>query len=244
MNESVADADSAAPFLPKLESRKKSIRSYVIRAGRMTEGQSRAFERFWPEYGLSLEDGPLEYAAVFGREAPRVLEIGFGMGDSLLQMAQEEPDKDFIGIEVHPPGVGALVNNAGKAGVRNLRVYLADAVDVLSECIAEGSLQRIQVYFPDPWHKKKHHKRRIIQPPLVALLSSRLAPGGLLHLATDWQPYAEHMSEVLADEPLLENCAEQGEFVARPDFRPVTKFERRGERLGHGVWDLLYRRRA
>lgn len=244
MNESVADADSAAPFLPKLESRKKSIRSYVIRAGRMTEGQSRAFERFWPEYGLSLEDGSLEYAAVFGREAPRVLEIGFGMGDSLLQMAQEEPDKDFIGIEVHPPGVGALVNNAGKAGVRNLRVYLADAVDVLSECIAEGSLQRIQVYFPDPWHKKKHHKRRIIQPPLVALLSSRLAPGGLLHLATDWQPYAEHMSEVLADEPLLENCAEQGEFVARPDFRPVTKFERRGERLGHGVWDLLYRRRA
>lgn len=244
MNESVADVDGAAPFLPKLESRKKSIRSYVIRAGRMTEGQSRAFERFWPDYGLSLEDGTLNYTAAFGRDAPRVLEIGFGMGDSLLQMAQQEPGKDFIGIEVHPPGVGALVNNAGKAEVRNLRVYLADAVDVLNECIAAGSLRRVQVYFPDPWHKKKHHKRRIIQPPLVALLSSRLAPGGLLHLATDWQAYAEHMSEVLAGEPLLENCAEQSEFVTRPDFRPVTKFERRGERLGHGVWDLLYRRRA
>lgn len=244
MNESVADTDEIAAFLPKLESRRKSIRSYVIRAGRMTEGQARAFERFWPEYGLSLEDGPLVWAAIFGREAPRVLEIGFGMGDSLLQMAREEPDKDFIGIEVHPPGVGALVNNAAKAGVRNLRVYLADAVDVLNECIAEDSLQRVQIYFPDPWHKKKHHKRRIIQPPLVALLARRLTPGGLLHLATDWEAYAEHMSEVLAAEPLLENCADADRFVSRPDFRPVTKFERRGERLGHGVWDLLYRRKA
>lgn len=244
MSESILAASDRDDGLPRLESRRKSIRSYVVRAGRMTEGQRKAFERFWPGFGLSLDDGRLDYDAVFGRRAPRVLEIGFGMGDSLLRMAGDEPDKDFIGIEVHPPGVGALVNNAGKAGIRNLRIYLADAVDVLDECIPEASLARVQIYFPDPWHKKKHHKRRIIQSPLVALLASRLEMGGLLHLATDWEPYAEHMSEVLEAEPLLENCAEEGLFVERPSFRPVTKFERRGERLGHGVWDLLYRRKG
>lgn len=255
MNESFTATDQDGN-LPRLESRRKSIRSYVVRAGRMTEGQRKAFERFWPEFGLSLDAGQVDYDVVFGRHAPRVLEIGFGMGDSLLQMAAEEPDKDFIGIEVHPPGVGALVNNAGKAGLTNLRIYLADAVDVLNECIPADSLSRIQVYFPDPWHKKKHHKRRIIQPPLVELLASRLKEGGLLHLATDWQAYAEHMSEVLEAEPLLENCADAGAlgaesvlvprplFVPRPAFRPITKFERRGERLGHGVWDLLYHRKG
>ncbi len=242
MNDPIHTPDDAGA-MPRLESRRKSIRSYVVRAGRMTEGQRRAFERYWPAFGLSLDDGLLDLDAVFGRRAPRVLEIGFGMGDSLLQMAADEPDKDFIGIEVHPPGVGALVNNAGKAGITNLRIYLADAVDVLNECIPPASLARVQVYFPDPWHKKKHHKRRIIQPPLVALLASRLEAGGLLHLATDWENYAEHMSEVLAAEPALENCASDGGYVERPAFRPVTKFERRGERLGHGVWDLLYRRR-
>jgi tRNA (guanine-N7-)-methyltransferase len=235
--------EPAEEFPYRTEYKKKSIRSYVIRAGRMTEGQRRAFDNYWGEYGLSLFDGPLEPRAVFGREAPLVLEIGFGMGDSLLAMAEAEPDKDFIGIEVHPPGVGRLINNAGKLGLKNLRVYMADAVDVLNDCIADGSLDRFQLYFPDPWHKKKHHKRRIVQPEFVRLICAKLKAGGLLHMATDWENYAEHMLEVLEAESLLENTASKNSYSERPEFRPETKFERRGQRLGHGVWDLLYRRK-
>ncbi|WP_346838165.1 tRNA (guanosine(46)-N7)-methyltransferase TrmB [Microbulbifer sp. SAOS-129_SWC] len=235
--------ESAEDFPYRTEYKKKSIRSYVIRAGRMTEGQRRAFDTYWGSFGLSLFDGPLDPQAVFGRSAPLVLEIGFGMGDSLLAMAEAEPDKDFIGIEVHPPGVGRLINNAGKAGVKNLRVYMADAVDVLNDCIADGALARFQLYFPDPWHKKKHHKRRIVQPEFVRLLCIKLATGGLLHMATDWENYAEHMLEVLEAEAMLENTAGAGHYAPRPQFRPETKFERRGQRLGHGVWDLLYKRR-
>lgn len=234
--------ESAEEFPYRTEYKKKSIRSYVIRAGRMTEGQRRAFDNYWGDYGLSLFGGPLNVREVFGREAPLVLEIGFGMGDSLLAMAEAEPDKDFIGIEVHPPGVGRLINNAGKAAVKNLRVYMADAVDVLNDCIADGSLDRFQLYFPDPWHKKKHHKRRIVQPEFVRLICSKLKAGGLLHMATDWENYAEHMLEVLEAESQLENTAGQNHYAERPEFRPETKFERRGQRLGHGVWDLLYRR--
>ncbi|MBB3061655.1 tRNA (guanosine(46)-N7)-methyltransferase TrmB [Microbulbifer rhizosphaerae] len=234
--------ESAEEFTYRTEYKKKSIRSYVIRAGRMTEGQRRAFDNYWGEYGLSLFDGPLEPRAVFGREAPLVLEIGFGMGDSLLAMAEAEPDKDFIGIEVHPPGVGRLINNAGKLGLKNLRVYMADAVDVLNDCIADGSLDRFQLYFPDPWHKKKHHKRRIVQSEFVRLICAKLKAGGLLHMATDWENYAEHMLEVLEAESLLENTAGKNRYSERPEFRPETKFERRGQRLGHGVWDLLYQR--
>ncbi|WP_237067857.1 tRNA (guanosine(46)-N7)-methyltransferase TrmB [Microbulbifer guangxiensis] len=233
--------ESAEDFPYRTEYKKKSIRSYVIRAGRMTEGQRRAFDTYWGTYGLSLFDGPLDPVATFGREAPLVLEIGFGMGDSLLAMAEAEPDKDFIGIEVHPPGVGRLINNAGKMGVRNLRVYMADAVDVLNDCISDDLLDRFQLYFPDPWHKKKHHKRRIVQPEFIRLLCSKLKSGGLMHLATDWENYAEHMLEVLEAEPALENTAGVGQYAPRPEFRPETKFERRGQRLGHGVWDLLYR---
>ncbi|UHQ53885.1 tRNA (guanosine(46)-N7)-methyltransferase TrmB [Microbulbifer sp. YPW16] len=234
--------ESAEDFPYRTEYKKKSIRSYVIRAGRMTEGQRRAFDNYWGQYGLSLFAGPLDPAQEFGRQAPLVLEIGFGMGDSLLAMAEAEPDKDFIGIEVHPPGVGRLINNAGKAGVKNLRVYMADAVDVLNDCIADASLDRFQLYFPDPWHKKKHHKRRIVQPEFVRLLCTKLRPGGLMHMATDWENYAGHMLEVLEAEPALENTAGAGQYAPRPEFRPQTKFEQRGQRLGHGVWDLLYRR--
>lgn len=234
---------SAEEFPYRTEYKKKSIRSYVIRAGRMTEGQRRAFDNYWGTYGLSLFGGPLNPQEVFGREAPLVLEIGFGMGDSLLAMAEAEPDKDFIGIEVHPPGVGRLINNAGKMGLKNLRVYMADAVDVLNDCIADGSLDRFQLYFPDPWHKKKHHKRRIVQPEFVRLICSKLKAGGLLHMATDWENYAEQMLEVLEAEPELTNAAGEGNYSERPEFRPETKFERRGQRLGHGVWDLLYRRK-
>ncbi|NIB39561.1 tRNA (guanosine(46)-N7)-methyltransferase TrmB [Pseudomaricurvus alkylphenolicus] len=224
----------------KPEYKKKSIRSYVIRGGRITVGQKKAFDSYWPQFGLSLFDGPLIAQDTFGRQAPVVLEIGFGMGDSLLQMAQAEADKDFIGIEVHPPGVGALINNAGKQEVSNLRVYMADAIDVLEDCIADASLDRFQLYFPDPWHKKKHNKRRIVQPAFVQNILSKLKPGGMIHMATDWEPYAEHMMEVLSATEGIENCAGEYQYSPRPDHRPITKFEKRGERLGHGVWDLLF----
>lgn len=226
------------------EYKQKSIRSFVIRAGRMTEGQRKAFADHWPQYGLSLYTGMVDWTAVFGRKAPVVLEIGFGMGDSLLEMVLAEPDKNFVGIEVHPPGVGRLINNASEKGVSNLRVFMADAVDVIDDCIPDSSLARIQIYFPDPWHKKKHNKRRIIQPEFVEKLRSKLEIGGILHLATDWQDYAEHMLEVMiAAKEGFDNEAPV-DFVERPFFRPLTKFERRGARLGHGVWDLIFRRTA
>lgn len=224
----------------KPEFKPKAIRSFVIRAGRMTDGQRSAFDSHWPQYGLSLFDGMLSPQAVFGNDRPLVVEVGFGMGDSLLAMAKAEPGLNFVGIEVHPPGVGRLINSAAKEGVNNLRVYMADAKDVLTDCIADGALARFQLYFPDPWHKKKHHKRRIVQPEFIALITRKLAPGGLLHMATDWREYAEQMREVVRAEPRLANTV--ADFAPRPEFRPVTKFETRGERLGHGVWDLLLRK--
>lgn len=224
----------------KPEFKKKSIRSFVIRGGRMTEGQRSAFETYWGDYGLSLHDGLLDVESAFESAKPLVLEVGFGMGDSLFEMVSAEPDKNFIGIEVHPPGVGRLINTAGKAELKNLKVYMADANDVLNECIPDGSVSRFQLYFPDPWHKKKHHKRRIVQAPFIELVKRKLAAGGLLHMATDWQNYAEHMLEVLLADGELENTAET--FAPRPEFRPKTKFEARGERLGHGVWDLLFKK--
>ena len=224
------------------EYRKKSIRSYVVRAGRMTDGQRNAFDTSWPTYGLKLADGAIDTDAVFGRTGPKVLEIGFGMGDSLLQMAAAEPETDFIGIEVHPPGVGTLMNTAKAEGISNLRVYLADANDVLEECFASQSIDRLQLYFPDPWHKKKHNKRRIVQPQFVQLVREKLRPGGVLHMATDWKHYAEQMLETLDAAEGFENIAGIGQYSSRPDYRPMTKFEKRGERLGHGVWDLIYKK--
>jgi len=238
----MSDSKPQPPSRP--EYKPKAVRSYVIRAGRITEGQRAAFERWWPHYGLSLHDGLLDPVAVFGRCAPLVLEVGFGMGDSLLAMAQSEPEKNFIGIEVHPPGVGRLMNAAGEAGLDNLRVYMADAMDVLEDCIPQASIDRFQVYFPDPWHKKKHHKRRLIQPPFVRRAESLLRPGGVLHLATDWEDYAEQMLEVMEASQGFGNWAEPGPYAERPAYRPRTKFEERGARLGHGVWDLLFERRG
>ena len=225
------------------EYRKKSIRSYVVRAGRMTDGQRNAFENSWATYGLKLADGAIDTDTVFGRAGPKVLEIGFGMGDSLLQMATAEPATDFIGIEVHPPGVGTIMNIAQSEGISNLRVYLADANDVLEECFAPQSIDRLQLYFPDPWHKKKHNKRRIVQPQFVQLVREKLRPGGVLHMATDWKHYAEQMLETLDEAEGFENIAGIGQYSPRPDYRPMTKFEKRGERLGHGVWDLIYKKR-
>lgn len=219
----------------------RRIRSFVLRQGRMTPGQQRAFDEFWSRWGLVREQGPLDAAQVFGRAAPLVLEIGFGMGQSLVAMAHAEPEKNFIGIEVHRPGVGKLLHGMAERGVDNIRVYNDDAVEVLQHCLPDASLARVQIYFPDPWHKKKHHKRRLIQPEFLQLLRAKLQPGGVLHVATDWQDYAEHILQTLGAAEGYRNLAAV-DYVPRPSFRPSTKFEQRGERLGHGVWDLLFER--
>ncbi|MBX3602724.1 MAG: tRNA (guanosine(46)-N7)-methyltransferase TrmB [Rubrivivax sp.] len=221
--------------------RRAPIRSFVVRAGRMGPGQQRARAELGPRFVLPFAPEPPDWDAVFGRRAPRVLEIGFGMGDATAQVAAAMPEMDFIGVEVHPPGVGSLLRQIGERGLTNLRIVQHDAVEVLRHMIAPASLAGVQVWFPDPWHKKRHHKRRLIQPALVALLASRLVPGGRLHCATDWQPYAEQMLAVLAAEPLLANTVQA--YAPRPASRPLTKFEARGQRLGHGVWDLVFVRR-
>ena len=218
----------------------RKVRSFVLREGRLTPGQRRALETLWPVYGLERGDGLLDPLKVFGRDAPRVLEIGYGMGQSLVDMAAAAKDHDFIGIEVHRPGVGALLMGVESLGLDNLRSYCDDAVDILRECIPDQSLTRLQLYFPDPWHKKKHHKRRIVQPEFVELVRRKLVPGGVLHMATDWQDYAEYMLETMRAAPGWRNLSESDDFVARPAWRPETRFERRGEKLGHGVWDLLF----
>ncbi|MDX1804091.1 MAG: tRNA (guanosine(46)-N7)-methyltransferase TrmB [Alcanivorax sp.] len=218
----------------------RKVRSFVLREGRLTTGQRNALDTLWPRFGLERSDGMLDAAQVFGRDAPRVLEIGYGMGQSLAAMADAETDKDFIGIEVHRPGVGALLMEIEQRRLGNLRSYCDDAVEILELCIPDNSLARVQLYFPDPWHKKKHHKRRIVQPAWVALVHRKLAPGGVLHMATDWQNYADFMMDVMAGASGFINQAGAGQFSARPAWRPETKFERRGERLGHGVWDLLF----
>ena len=221
---------------------RRAIRSFVMRAGRMTEGQQRGVEKGWPLFGLNLTDGMLDLDQVFGRQAPRTLEIGFGMGHSLLEMAQAAPEQDFIGIEVHQPGVGALLNGVLNAGVQNLRVYDCDAIEVLNQAIPDGSLDRLLLFFPDPWHKKKHNKRRIVQPAFIEQVRRKLKIGGVLHMATDWEHYAEQMLEMLSAAPGYRNQAVDGTYIPRPEERPITKFEKRGERLGHGVWDLKFER--
>lgn len=224
------------------QEKRRPIRSYVLRTGRMTPGQERAFRENWQRWGLDHADGQLDYGAAFGRSGPTVLEIGFGMGQSLVSMAQAAPDTNFIGVEVHSPGVGKLLHGMAEHDLHNIRVYCHDAVEILRDCILQDSLDTIQIFFPDPWHKKRHHKRRLIQPAFVDQLVTRLRSGGILHLATDWQHYAEQMMEVLSASNGLSNSFGAGQFAPRPEHRPLTKFERRGERLGHGVWDLVFSR--
>ncbi|VXA92013.1 tRNA (m7G46) methyltransferase, SAM-dependent [Pseudomonas sp. 8AS] len=220
----------------------RGIKSFVMRSGRMTEGQQRGLDLGWPKFGLQLEDGLRDFDQVFGRSAPRTFEIGFGMGHATLEMAAAAPEQDFIGVEVHKPGVGALLNGMLTQNLSNIRVYSCDALEVLRDCVADASLDRLLLFFPDPWHKSRHHKRRIVQPAFAELVRQKLKIGGVLHMATDWEQYAEHMLEVLNVAPGYRNLAADGRCVERPSERPVTKFERRGERLGHGVWDLKFQR--
>lgn len=219
---------------------RRPIRSFVLRTGRMTDAQQRAFDREWNRWGLDFSAERLDLDAIFGPGRPRVLEIGFGMGQSLADMAAANPDKGFIGIEVHKPGVGRLLHLIAEQGLGNVRVFCHDAVEVLRDCVPAAALDTVQIFFPDPWHKKRHNKRRLIQPDFVDLVVNRLQPGGRLHLATDWEPYAEQMLAVLSGNSLLLNTAEDGGFVARPESRPLTRFEQRGTRLGHGVYDLVF----
>ena len=227
--------------MSELEMR-RPIRSYVLRMGRMTEGQQRAYEQGWQRWGVEYTAGPLVAEVVFGRSGPTVLEIGFGMGQSLAAMAQADPDRNFIGIEVHKPGVGRLLHTIAQDNLDNIRIYCHDAVEVLRDCIADASLDTVQVFFPDPWHKKRHNKRRLIQPAFVALLVRKLKVGGVLHLATDWEDYAQQMMEVLTAADGLSNNYGANQYAPRPAHRLLTKFELRGERLGHGVWDLMFHR--
>lgn len=220
---------------------RRDIRSFVVRSGRMTLGQTRGWDEYWGVMGLE-PDAVLDFETIFGNTNPVVLEIGFGMGGSLVEMAKADPNLNFLGVEVHRPGVGAILAAAGEEGVSNLRVLCCDAVELLKQCVPDQSLSRIQLYFPDPWHKTRHHKRRIVQLPFVSLLAEKLMPSGIFHMATDWEPYAEHMSKVMALAEQYENCSSSGPYSDKPDYRPATKFEARGIRLGHGVWDLLYRK--
>jgi len=217
----------------------RTVHSFVIRRGRMTEAQQAARDRAWTRFGLEVTNGVLNVEQVFGRKAPLVVEIGFGMGTSLVAMAKAAPDKNFIGIEVHPPGIGNLLKLIEQEQLTNVRVYQADAKVVLEQCIANGSLDCVQIFFPDPWHKKRHHKRRLIQKEFVEELKPKLANGGVLHLATDWEPYALQMMDVLSAFADLHNRCGAGQYCADHQ-RPLTKFEQRGQKLGHGVWDLMF----
>jgi len=219
------------------------VRSFVTRAGRITPAQQRALAELWPKYGLEFTAQPLDLPALYARCAPCTIEIGFGNGDNLLRLAAAHPQRDFLGIEVHRAGIGRLLLALEAQQLRNVRIVCHDAVEVLAAQLAPLSVQEILILFPDPWPKKRHHKRRLLQAPFVALAASRLAPGGQLRLATDWEPYAQHMLETLNASAALENLAPDGAFVPRPGEREPTRFERRGERLGHEVWDLAYRKR-
>lgn len=221
---------------------RRPIRSFVMRTGRMTSGQARALEELWPRFGVDYAPLPLDLDALFGRRAPRTLEVGFGNGEHLASLAAAHPERDYLGVEVHRPGVGHLFMLAETNHLTNVRASTHDAVEVLREQIVPGALDEVLVLFPDPWHKKRHHKRRLIQPPFVELVASRLAAGGILRLATDWEEYALQMLEVLRASAQFTNLSPGGDWMPRPDERAPTRFEKRGARLGHGVWDLAFRR--
>jgi tRNA (guanine-N7-)-methyltransferase len=221
----------------------RHIRSFVLRAGRTTAAQDRALTELWPTYGLDFGDSAMDLDVIFGRRAPRCLEIGFGIGEVIGSLAENNPHIDYLGIEVHRAGIGRLLLRADQGALRNLRVICHDAVEVLRHGIANESVDEVLVFFPDPWHKKRHHKRRLIEPAFVASVATKLRSGGVLRLATDWQAYAEQMLAVCNASPDFKSLSTDGTYVQRPEFRPPTRFERRGARLGHGVWDLAYAKR-
>ena len=223
-----------------MEEQRRSIRSYVLRQGRVSDAQRRAVDELLPRFGVPYQREPLDLDRLFGRRAPRILEIGFGMGETTAAIAQSHPENDYLGIEVHTPGVGALLKRIAELGLANLRIVQHDAVEVLEHMLAPASLDGVHLFFPDPWPKKRHHKRRLVQPAFAALLASRMKPGAYLHAATDWEDYAVQMLEVLHAEPALANTA--AGFAERPSTRPETKFEQRGLKLGHRVWDLVFRK--
>ena len=222
----------------------RRIRSFVRREGRLTPGQQRAMDELFPKFGIEQGDKLLDLDAIFGRSAPRILEIGFGNGESLAEIAKNHPENDYLGIEVHRPGVGHLLQLIEEQGLSNLRVMSEDAVEIMEKQLPNGSLDALYLFFPDPWHKKKHHKRRQVNPAWAQLVRRKLKLGGRLHMATDWEHYAEWMRDVLNEAEGFRNTSESGDYVAKPDYRPETKFERRGLKLGHGVWDLVYEKIA
>ncbi len=222
----------------------RTIKSYVVRSGRMTPGQEKAYQENWSHYGVEADGRMLDFQQLYGQDAPVILEIGFGMGDSLLEMALQNPHNNYLGIEVHKPGVGRLLGNIKKQALTNLRVMKADAIEVLNKQIPDESLSAVYLFFPDPWHKTRHHKRRIVQDDFIQLVRRKLQSGGQFHMATDWQNYAEHMLEYMQRAEGFKNASPDGTWIPRPDYRPITKFERRGERLGHGVWDILFTKTA
>jgi len=220
----------------------RRIRSFVRREGRLTKGQQRALDELYPQYGIRLQQGGIDFDILFGRQGPRILEIGFGNGVSLTEMAANHPENDYLGIEVHRPGVGNLLLQIERQALNNIRVSNDDALEVLEQQIPDASLDAVYLFFPDPWHKRKHHKRRIVQPAFAQLLHRKLKPGGIFHIATDWENYAEHMMDVMSTAAGFENIANTGQYIERPYYRPLTKFEQRGHRLGYGVWDLIFRK--
>lgn len=222
----------------------RRIKSYVLREGRLTTGQERALRELWPVWGIEYEKKLLDPEKVYGRsDAPLTVEIGFGMGKSLVEMAGKAPERNFLGIEVHTPGIGACLADIRDSGITNLRVVHHDAVEVFADMIPDNSIDTLQLYFPDPWHKARHHKRRIVKPEFLDMIMPKLRQGGIIHMATDWENYAEQMLEVLSADERIENLSSDNTYVPRPDFRPLTKFELRGQRLGHGVWDLMFRKK-
>jgi tRNA (guanine-N7-)-methyltransferase len=228
--------DATAPFM-------RTIKTYVLRAGRMGSGQIRALEEFGPKFRIPYSPERLDVQGSFGRNAPLILEIGFGMGDATAKIAQVRPNDNFLCCEVHEPGVGALLKRCGEEHIDNIRIVQHDAIEVMDHMLGKDSLDGVHIFFPDPWHKSRHHKRRLIQSPFIERLAQHIKPGGYLHLATDWQPYSEQMMGVLRAEPLLVNTSAAPDgFATKPEYRPLTKFENRGLKLGHGVWDLVFRR--
>lgn len=231
-------------FQQLTDTHERPIRSYVRRQGRMTKGQTEAINRCWEAYGIEVDKTHIDLQAQFGNDKPIVLDIGFGMGEALIKQALAEPHLNFLGVEVHEPGVGACIASCEANQLQNIRIICADVVDVLNFAIPDAQFCRVQIFFPDPWHKKRHNKRRIIQPEFVKLLQQKLIANGVLHCATDWQEYAEYMMEVLTAADKLYNQAGPQAYSPRPESRPLTKFESRGHRLGHGVWDLLFENQA